>query len=124
MAEPAAPPGRRRGPLIAVVALLGGLAVFAAALASGTRPSGTSTAGPDASTLAAASPGIATESTVPGATGLVVSPSQPPLLHGAVPGVGAIAAVDHTGAVSLIAPDGRTVGLSDPAGTTVGFPAW
>src|SRR4051812_40338903 len=100
MAEPAGPRRRRRGRLIAIVALAGGLAVFAAALASGPPPSGASTPGPDASTVAAASPRIVAESTVPEASGLTVLPSQPPLLHGAAPRLGAIAAVDHTGAVS------------------------
>jgi TolB protein len=92
-----------------------GVVAIVAAVALLTRPPAPAPAAvrPDAS-----SPATASELPTPPA------PIAPATLTGAAPAVGSIAVVDAGGALSVIAPDGRSVLVSGPGERIVGFPAW
>ena len=122
--EPSAsrpPRAEAGGPLAAVAVAVVAVAVVAvASFVAGP------VARPPAPAPASASEGpIGQASPAPSVTpGDQPAPGGPATLTGAAPAVGSIAAVDASGALSVIAPDGRSVLVTGPDEVTVGFPAW
>src|SRR5689334_23219819 len=120
--EPLASRPRRAetaGPLTAIAASIAVVAVVAAvALVRGPGfrppPAASPSAGISAGSPPAGSGGPGSTAPRPG----------PAVVTGAPPRVGAIAAVDDAGALSVITPDGRSFLVTRPDEVTVGFPAW
>ncbi|HET7472483.1 MAG TPA: hypothetical protein VFJ71_05105 [Candidatus Limnocylindrales bacterium] len=112
---------RERAGLVAIAAVL--VAVIVAALGLGIASSSSHRPGVAAGASLAAVAG----STEPGPSASRVGGGEsvpPATLTGGPPRVGWIAAVDDAGNLSVIAPDGHGIALTDAAATTVGFPAF